>query len=169
MWNDTDVPLAYLITFRSYGTWLHGDQRGSIDREHNRYGGPFAPANVNRRRHNKSLLKGEPVWLDTARRNSIEKAIKETCVHRKWELRAFSVRTNHVHSVVSANSRGSEIVLNAFKANATRQMREDGCWQKSYSPWVDKGSTRNLWNERSVARALDYVINGQGEDLPEFD
>jgi hypothetical protein len=66
-------------------------------------------------------------------------------------------------------SRGSEIVLNAFKANATRQMREDGCWQKSYSPWVDKGSRRNLWNERSVARALDYVINGQGEDLPEFD
>src|SRR6185503_4151801 len=112
MWNDTDVPLAYLITFRSYGTWLHGDQRGSIDRQHNRYGGPFAPANENRRRHNKSLLKGEPVWLDTARRNSIEKAVRETCVHRKWELRAFSVRTNHVHSVVSANARGSEIVLN---------------------------------------------------------
>src|SRR6185369_556860 len=30
MWNDTDIPLAYLITFRSYGTWLHGDDRGSI-------------------------------------------------------------------------------------------------------------------------------------------
>jgi hypothetical protein len=32
MWNDTDIPLAYLITFRCYGTWLHGDKRGSIDR-----------------------------------------------------------------------------------------------------------------------------------------
>ena len=29
VWNDTDTPLAYLITFRSYGTWLHGDERGS--------------------------------------------------------------------------------------------------------------------------------------------
>ena len=32
MWNDTDIPLAYLISFRCYGTWLHGDERGSIDR-----------------------------------------------------------------------------------------------------------------------------------------
>ena len=24
VWNDTDMPLAYLITFRCYGTWLHG-------------------------------------------------------------------------------------------------------------------------------------------------
>src|SRR5438093_13756827 len=31
MWNDTDLPLGYLITFRCYGTWLHGDERGSID------------------------------------------------------------------------------------------------------------------------------------------
>jgi hypothetical protein len=32
MWNDTDLPLGYLITFRCYGSWLHGDKRGSIDR-----------------------------------------------------------------------------------------------------------------------------------------
>ena len=30
--NDSDTALAYFISFRSYGTWLHGDQRGSIDR-----------------------------------------------------------------------------------------------------------------------------------------
>jgi hypothetical protein len=45
MWNDTDMPLAYLITFRSYGTWLHGDQRGSIDRFHNRYKSPYIEPN----------------------------------------------------------------------------------------------------------------------------
>jgi hypothetical protein len=32
MWNDTDTPLAYFISFRTYGTWLIGDSRGSIDR-----------------------------------------------------------------------------------------------------------------------------------------
>src|SRR6266566_1829504 len=25
MWNDTDTPLACFISFRTYGTWLHGD------------------------------------------------------------------------------------------------------------------------------------------------
>jgi hypothetical protein len=37
-WNDSDTPLAYFITFRAYGTWLHGDKRGSVDRHNNRYG-----------------------------------------------------------------------------------------------------------------------------------
>ena len=43
MWNDTDIPLGYLITFRCYGTWLHGDERGAIDRLHNRYKSPYLP------------------------------------------------------------------------------------------------------------------------------
>ena len=25
-------PLAYFITFTCYGNWLHGDERGSVDR-----------------------------------------------------------------------------------------------------------------------------------------
>jgi REP element-mobilizing transposase RayT len=168
MWNDTDIPLAHLITFRCYGTWLHGDQRGSVDRLHNRYQAPYAPANDNRNRYNEGMLKSEPVLLDAARRASVEMAIRETCDYRSWILRAMSVRTNHVHVVVSIGAQKSELALNAFKANATRQMRQDGRWQMDYSPWVDKGSRRNLWNESSVARAIDYVLDGQGDDLPEF-
>jgi hypothetical protein len=44
MWNDTDTPLAYFISFRAYGTWLHGDKRGSIDRFNNRYRAPYIQA-----------------------------------------------------------------------------------------------------------------------------
>lgn len=25
-WDDNTFPLAYLVTFRTYGTWLHGDK-----------------------------------------------------------------------------------------------------------------------------------------------
>ena len=81
----------------------------------------------------------------------------------------LNVRTNHVHSVVSIGSLKPERALIAFKANATRQMREAGCWEFEYSPWVEKGSKRSLWSERSVALAVDYVLNGQGDDLPDFD
>jgi hypothetical protein len=41
--KDDHIPLAYLITFRSYGTWLHGKE-GSVDRFHNVYGQPKLPA-----------------------------------------------------------------------------------------------------------------------------
>ena len=169
MWNDTDIPLGYLITFRCYGTWVHGDERGSVDREHRRYKTPYAPANQKRRRHNQAILKSEPVLLNAAQRTCVERAIHENCSYRNWELLACSVRTNHVHTVVSIGSKKPEVALNAFKANATRQLREDGHWQKTHSPWVDRGSKRYLWNERSLVLAIEYVLYGQGDELPEFD
>ena len=73
-----------------------------------------------------------------------------------------------MHTVVSAN-RKAELVLNALKANATRELRQHGLWCEPFSPWARKGSKRKLWNEQSVAKAIDYVLNGQGDDLPDFD
>ena len=37
----SSYPLAYLLTFTCYGTRLHGDTRGTVDRNNNRYGMPF--------------------------------------------------------------------------------------------------------------------------------
>ena len=169
VWNDTDIALAYLITFRCYGTWLHGDERGSIDRFHNRYKSPYIDPNKRWHRHNAQVLRGEPVTLDASQRQSVEAAIRETCTCRQWHLHAVNARTNHVHAVVSIGLIKPERALTAFKANVTRQMRHDGCWRHEYSPWAEKGSKRHLWNERSVARAIDYVLYGQGDELPDFD
>jgi hypothetical protein len=33
-------PLAYHITWGTYGTRLHGDKRGTVDRENNAFGTP---------------------------------------------------------------------------------------------------------------------------------
>jgi REP element-mobilizing transposase RayT len=169
MWNDTDTPLAYFISFRTHGTWLHGDKRGSIDRFHNRYRSPYIPPTKKWRKYNQQQLKAKPLILKARERHSIEAAIRETCHIRKWWLGAINVRTNHVHTVVSASDKKPGLVLNAFKANATRQLRQDGLWPHLFSPWADKGSKRRLWNERSVERAIDYVLNGQGDDSPDFD
>jgi hypothetical protein len=41
---------GYFITFRCYGSWLHGDQRGSIDWRHRAYKSPLLerdPKNAN--------------------------------------------------------------------------------------------------------------------------
>jgi REP element-mobilizing transposase RayT len=169
MWNDTDIPLAYLITFRCYGTWLHGDERGSINRFRNQYKSSYLPPERHWMKTNNQRLKSEMVTLNASQRICAEEAIRETCKIRQWRLHAINVRTNHVHAVVSIGMRKPEIALNAFKANATRKMRENQCWQNEKSPWADKGSQRYLWNERSIELAIDYVTNGQGGDLPDFD
>lgn len=38
--------MTYLITFPCYGSHMHGADEGSVDRNHNRYGAPFAKSNA---------------------------------------------------------------------------------------------------------------------------
>jgi REP element-mobilizing transposase RayT len=64
-------------------------------------------------------LKGMPLVLKASQRKSIKAAIRETCDIRKWSLLAINIRTNHIHTVVTAHKKPS-LVLNAFEANATR-------------------------------------------------
>ena len=166
--DDTNMesePLAYLITFRTYGTWLHGDPRGTVDRHRNRYGAPVIPSDPSWVRSNRAQLRSKPVSLDAASRNTVRRAIRETCELRAWVLVAVAVRTNHVHAVV-ASQRTPTTVLVAMKANATRMLRENDLWTSDRSPWSRGGSRRPLWTERAVEAAVDYVLDGQGVELP---
>lgn len=163
--SNEPFPLGYLITFRSYGTWLHG-RSGSVDRFHNVYGTPRLPGNHKRKLYNQRLLKQSPVTLSARKRAAVSLAVRETCQIRKWELWAHNVRSNHVHAVISAGCR-PEIVLNALKTNATRKMRESGCWFSERGPWARGGSRRYLWTRKALSAAVDYVLYDQGELLPE--
>ncbi len=77
----------------------------------------------------------------------------------------MNVRTNHVHTVVSAQCK-PEKILAALKANATRKLREAGCWKSNDSPWANRGSKKYLWTEEDVVSAVAYVEYDQGEPLP---
>jgi REP element-mobilizing transposase RayT len=161
--QDRNAPLAYLITFRSYGTWLHGEDRGSVDRRHyNRYGTPDMPANK-RILAEQVALKSPPLFLDRARRAIVVSAIREVCQHRNYLLHAVNVRTNHVHSVVFGKCK-PEHIMNAFKAYATRKLRETSLLGDATRPWSRHGSTPYLWTEEELERAIDYVINGQSDE-----
>jgi REP element-mobilizing transposase RayT len=98
----------------------------------------------------------------------VEAAIREVCEHRGYWLRAINVRTNHVHTVVSAGMK-PEPILQAFQAYATRKLREKGLLPRHIKPWSRHGSTPYLWKERHVERAMEYVLFGQGDELPSFD
>lgn len=161
--RNEHTPLGYLITFRSYGSWLHG-KTGSVDRFHNTYGTATLAADAARLHYNQRALSQSPVTLKVQQRALVKKAIRETCEIRKWSLWAANVRTNHVHAVVTADCK-PERVLNALKANSTRQMREAKCWKSERSPWAEGGSKRYLWTEEQLLNAIVYVQEDQGESL----
>lgn len=112
----------------------------------------------------RGALTQSPVTLRAPQRALVESAIRETCEIRKWSLWTVNVRTNHIHAVVTAHCK-PERVLNAFKANSTRQMREAGCWKSERSPWGEGGSKRYLWTEEQLVNAIAYVQDDQGEPL----
>ena len=168
MWNDTDVPIAYFITFRTYGTWLHGDGRGSTDRFNNVFGEPFIRPNEKWNRYNFESLRSEPFELNAKSRVIVRAAIREVCEHYHWHLAALNVRTNHIHCVVQCSEHSSRVALRRFKTYSTRRLKEHGLWPFQHTPWADKGSRRMIWNAEGFAAAIEYVNNGQGGPLPDL-
>jgi REP element-mobilizing transposase RayT len=166
--DDNEFPLAYLISYRCYGTWLHGDKRGSVDRKNNVYGTSRIAPNVRLAKSDAAQLKHPPFNLDAKRRHVVEKAIREVCDHRLYLLRALNARTNHVHSVVAAAMKPEPILI-AFQAYSTRALRKHGLLSPGVKPWSRHGSTVYLWKERDVAKAIEYVLYGQGDELFRLD
>jgi len=125
--------LGYFITFRCYGTWLHGDRRGSVDRQHRAYRSPLLERDQERERREVEALKHSAVLLDERRRMIVELTIREVAEHRTWIVYALAVRSNHVHVVVTAEIT-PENVMNSFKSWATRRMVEAGTLPKGTRP-----------------------------------
>jgi REP element-mobilizing transposase RayT len=159
--EENQFPIAYLLTFRTYGTWLPGDSRGSYDREKNIHGSKRIEPNVPLRERMSDLTEA-PVLLSESQRTIVYAAITEVCEHRLYGLRAVNVRSNHSHAVVSAQFPPEKIV-NDFKAYATRALRREWQFKSDEKIWARGASTRYLWRPKHVIAAVDYVLYSQGE------
>ncbi len=155
---------AYFITFHTCGTWLHGDLRGSVDREHNVPRTPFLPADEALRRRDATKLARPAVRLGGEARRIVHRTILEVCRHRDWTLHALNVRTTHVHAVVSAGP-PPERVMNDLKAWCTRRLMAAGLHERARHIWARHGSTKWLNTRAALDRACRYTLDGQGPDL----
>jgi REP element-mobilizing transposase RayT len=155
------IPLAYLITFNCYGARLHGDEAGSVNPEHNIPESEFIPPNRGWFLSEVKEMTQAPYELAARQRRVVSQAIRDVCTHREWILLAIHVRSNHIHSVVSARA-SPEKVMNDFKAYASRALNREG---KCLRRWARHGSTRYLWDANTVAAATEYVVHGQGRPM----
>ncbi len=159
-----DQPLAYLLTWRTHGTWLHGDGRGSVDAQHNVVDTPLLPPDTGREHTAAARMRSPAVVLSDAARRVVADVIGRHCRIRGWELIELAVRTNHVHVVVAYAGLLPEPMMSQFKAYATRELRLQGLAPGRPPVWAEHGSTRYLWKAEHVAAAAEYVHEAQ--DLP---
>src|SRR5438552_15945845 len=86
-------PLAWFITWTTYGTWLHGDARGSFR------DGTYLPADAKLEQANRAVMTGSPVYLTDRQRAIVDAAIVLECVAQGWELHEHNVRNKPGHLV----------------------------------------------------------------------
>jgi REP element-mobilizing transposase RayT len=159
---STRPPLAYLLTYRTYGTWLHGDPRGSHHHGMPVYGSPrVAPSQAWQAAERARLIQ-PPTRLGGPARALAEQVARAVCSHHGWHLLAVNARSEHVHAVVTA-PREPRYLLRSLKAWTTRRLVEAGLSPSGHKVWSRHGSTLYLWTAEAVERAVWYVVVGQDE------
>ena len=178
-------PLAFFLTWPTYGTWLPGDERGWVQ-----HGKGFQLPDPIRKLEAEARMTEDACILDEEQRRLVEKTIVDHCRIRGWELHAVNCRPNHLHVVVTANQDPDE-VRGQFKAWCTRKLKEleqarrGGTGEHSPSLarrvsvssilearrvsvphirqnwWGERGSRRYLGDEESLEAAIRYVLDGQ--------
>ena len=158
-------PLAYFLTWPTYGTWLPGDARGWVRR-----GRGIQPPNPVLALEARARMAEDACRLDVEQRQLVEATIAEHCRIRGWALHAVQCRTNHVHVVVSAG-RHPDDVRDQFKAWCTRKLRKleanraTANRESNSKPrerwWAERGSGRYINDLESLEAAILYVRDTQ--------
>jgi REP element-mobilizing transposase RayT len=173
--------LTWLLTNTTYGTWLPGDERGSVtsvrDRrasdpvtaarlEHDRPGEPWEPSREGLRRSAQKLMKGPSIYLTLRQAETLLAQFLETAEHREWVMLAASIMANHYHLVIQASDDWrADRILADLKAYATRRLSSAYGPPASETWWTGKGSTRWLRDDRAIADGIDYVVYKQPQPL----
>jgi REP element-mobilizing transposase RayT len=151
-------PIAYFLTWVTYGTWLPGDARGWV-----KYRAGWQLPEPARDLDAKAQMTEDACVLTSEQRRAVEAQIAETCAHRGWTLHTVNCRSNHVHVVVTALVNDPEKIRIDFKAWATRVLKKKFDSTRE-NWWAERGSIRYINNEDDLEAAILYVRDGQDTD-----
>ncbi len=161
-------PLAYLLTFTTYGTHLHGQPSGSVNKFRKSWDHDFVPACPSLVEISKRAMR-EPVYtMHGIARKIVREAILTTCRRRHWPILALHVRVTHVHGVIRFQEEPRRVV-NALKASASQRLNKCGVDGHPAKRWTRGRSARRLWTIEQVRAGIDYVLNQQGEQMETFE
>jgi REP element-mobilizing transposase RayT len=125
-----------VLTWTTYGSWLHGDERGWVQS-----GQPgIQTPSLERQTIMLVRMTEQAVILNDSQRPLVERTIREVCQFRQWALHAVNVRSNHVHVVLSADLSPGQ-VLSQLKAWCSRRLSE----QEGLMAEKDSRNGRKRW------------------------
>ena len=152
---NTGDPIAYFITWTTYGTWLPGDDRGWWRKGDGERHDPNELVQA----VSKSEMKEPGFFMTTGDRLIVESTISRHCEIRSWTLHAKNARSNHVHVVVTASEYAPETVRDQLKAWSTRKLQPRHPSRERF--WTEGASGRWINHESDLEAAIIYTNDAQ--------
>ena len=155
----------WLLTWKTYGAWLPGDGRGFVSEVRDEAGlkairnlpGTACSADMPAlKAYAASVMDEEAVRLDLAQAQAVADQLRETALHRGWQLLALAVMADHVHLVVGVpGDPDPEKLLGDFKGWASRRLNKG--WGRRSHWWTQSGSRRKKPTSEAIRAAVVYV------------
>ncbi|MFG0330085.1 MAG: hypothetical protein ACF8PN_09330 [Phycisphaerales bacterium] len=149
-------PLAFHITFGTYGARLHGDPRGTVALPDNRHGDPIVRFDAEWSAEERARLHGRMVILTNEQRQCVERVMPSICERGGWHHLIAAAARDHVHTLLVAEVDGVRIRrwLKRWVGDALSQRWPD----PTRSRWLAKGgSARQVWSNDYLETAFEYI------------
>jgi hypothetical protein len=160
-------PLGYHITWGTYGTRLHGDHRGTVERGQTDYGAPVLGSDAFRWEKERARLKFPPVYLTPEQRRFVEATVPDLCIRGHWTFHVVAGGLDHVHVLLTSEF-DPETIRRLLKrwlgqAMSSRWLLTDGAtW------WAESGSIRWLMEPSYFKSVQGYVRRQRATLEPVF-
>ena len=159
-----DKPLAYHITFGTYGCRLHGDPRGTVDRQHNQYLDPVIAENWDRELANQERLRFQRITLTSEQRLFIESITLEICQRGAWQLFAVAAAPDHGHVCLSGEADGKRI-RTWFKRWLGERLSSRWTLQSGQTWWAEDGSVKWIFDEMNFKNVVKYIVDQKSTSM----
>jgi len=140
--------VGYMVTWRTYGSWLPGDERGYVTN------GQVLQGDLKILERNKKRQKSPAVKLN---KNEIQ-LVRQTILNQAKEIGqkivAFTVCTNHIHLTARPHSNSIEEIVGRYKSTTTRALWELGRKGRIWTKGYDK---RFCFSKEGLKRRIEYV------------
>jgi REP element-mobilizing transposase RayT len=151
-----DSPLAYHITFGTYGTRLHGDPRGTIDRRCKAYGQPIVEHSEAREQIAAERMKHQPILFTVDQCVFAQAAVEEICERGRWEFIQTACGPDHVH-VLLKSERKPKAIRRWLKRWLGEAMTARWPLPDGQSWWAKGGSAKCVWEEKYLRNVEQYI------------
>lgn len=147
------APLAYHITWSTYGARLPGSDKLHVRKDQNEFGTPLPEPDPELEALARRRMKQLPVRLTPAHRRCTVDAINDVAQRYNWTIHAIAAQSDHVHVVITAPRIGQEL-RDALKAVAARALNKHFVKQNW---WAGGGSCKYIYHHSYFANAINYV------------